>query len=99
MLTVNSSDGETVKILPLKRGHMDHTITGLFPVNCPRDTSRKYRGTAQKIRQMKKGMRNAPEITIYINLRNIFFKSNLCCNCVVSERKSYLIKTNQVITS
>lgn len=72
MLTVNSSDGETVKILPLKRGHMDHTITGLFPVNCPRDTSRKYRGTAQKIRQMKKGMRNAPEITIYINLRNIF---------------------------
>lgn len=44
MLIVNSSDGEIVKILFLKRGYMDYIIIGFFFVNCFRDIFRKYRG-------------------------------------------------------
>lgn len=46
--------------LPLNNGHSFHTNMELTPENCPKHSSRKYRGIPQKIRKKKNGIKKAP---------------------------------------
>jgi hypothetical protein len=66
-VTINITDNgfrfkwmEKHRTLPLNKGDIDHTTTGLFPVNWPKETSKKYRGTPHESSKTKKGIKKAP---------------------------------------
>ena len=51
-----------VKSIPLNNGHIPHTCKIPFPMNCPKETSRKKIGRPHVTKKNRNGIRNAPEI-------------------------------------
>lgn len=72
--------------IPSNRGDMDHTTNGLFPVNCPKETSKKYRGTPEENSRRKKGIKKAPGNHRF--MRTYWF-SPKCHNNKSFQNKSY----------